>query len=451
MSVLSKLPQSNKGGAVSGASSEMARITGSTYSTIQHMQDIFHSAGVSSGGGITDDTDGTITVASGTGFIRATNSAVAEILFADWASEAGANVALTDNDMNYLYVEYNSGTPQVVATITKRTDENTNLFLGTVYRSGTTLHVTETTRVIVGDHAFQMIARLRETMPFMRVSGGISSETGTRNIAVTAGTWWEDLTRFTTDAIDTSGADTFTYYYSDGGSGWTAVTSQSAIDNTQYDDGDGGLGTLSQAKYGIHWLYLGQDGDFYILYGTVDGSLTEANDAGVPSSVPPHFDEAHARLIGKIVIQKSASTFTSIQSLFNGEFSLETATDHGGLIGLSDDDHTQYKMIAPRSATVASSATPTPDSDAVSEYTVTALAVGATFGAPTGTPSQGQNLIIRIEDDGTTRSLAWNAIYRASSDLALPTDTVATKTMYLGFKYNSTDSKWDFLALLDNI
>ncbi len=109
------------------------------------------------------------------------------------------------------------------------------------------------------------------------------------------------------------------------------------------------------------------------------------------------------------------------------------------------------KRINPNLNTIVSSATPTPVSDTTDVFTVTALALGATFGAPTGTPIGGQKLIIRIKDNAISQTLAWNAIYRASTDLALPTATVISKTMYLGFMYNSTDSKWDLLAFLDNI
>jgi hypothetical protein len=81
---------------------------------------------------------------------------------------------------------------------------------------------------------------------------------------------------------------------------------------------------------------------------------------------------------------------------------------------------------------------------------VAALGTGTTIAAPTGTPTQGQKLIVRIKDNGTARALAWNAIFRASTDLALPLITVVNKTMYLGFIYNSTDTKWDFVAYLNN-
>lgn len=105
----------------------------------------------------------------------------------------------------------------------------------------------------------------------------------------------------------------------------------------------------------------------------------------------------------------------------------------------------------PRITTVASSATPTPVCDTTDVFTVTALAEGATFGAPTGTPLNGQKMTIRILDNGTARLLSWNAIYRAGTDITLPTTTVLSKTMYLGFMYNTASSTWDLLAKCDNL
>ncbi len=102
--------------------------------------------------------------------------------------------------------------------------------------------------------------------------------------------------------------------------------------------------------------------------------------------------------------------------------------------------------ILTRVGTTASSATPTPNADTDDEFTVTALAVGATFGAPSGTPTSGQPLIIRIKDNGSAQTLAWNAIYRAIG-VTLPTTTVISKTLYLGMIYNSADSKWDVLGV----
>lgn len=115
----------------------------------------------------------------------------------------------------------------------------------------------------------------------------------------------------------------------------------------------------------------------------------------------------------------------------------------------------KYARKAPKRITSeASNATPTPNVDTTDVYILTALAEAATFGmpivTPVGTYTHGQQLIIRIKDNGTARSLGWNAVYRASTDLALPTTTILGKTLYLGFMYNATDAKWDLLAKLDN-
>jgi hypothetical protein len=118
---------------------------------------------------------------------------------------------------------------------------------------------------------------------------------------------------------------------------------------------------------------------------------------------------------------------------------------------ITDGSHLNYNDssadIDPlhRTATVASSATPTPDSDATDIYTVTALATDPTFGAPTGTPVNGQKLLIRIKDDGTGRTVGWNAAYRSVA-ATLPTETTASKTSYVGLIWNSTSSTWDCLA-----
>jgi hypothetical protein len=97
--------------------------------------------------------------------------------------------------------------------------------------------------------------------------------------------------------------------------------------------------------------------------------------------------------------------------------------------------------------TIASSSTPTPTRTTTrTKLNITALAANATFGAPSGTPSDGDSLIIRVKDNGTARTLAFNAIYRALG-VSLPTTTVISKTMYLAMIYNAADSKWDVLAV----
>lgn len=148
---------------------------------------------------------------------------------------------------------------------------------------------------------------------------------------------------------------------------------------------------------------------------------------------------------------------TGTLPLANGGTNATDAAGARSSLGLGNVDNTSNATeraatrtlsgarITARIGTTASSATPTPDADANDQYNVTALAAGATFGAPTGTPTDGQKLLIRIKDNGTARALAYNAAYRAIG-IALPTTTVINKTLYLGMVWNAADSKWDVLS-----
>jgi hypothetical protein len=103
------------------------------------------------------------------------------------------------------------------------------------------------------------------------------------------------------------------------------------------------------------------------------------------------------------------------------------------------------KRINPRVVTIASGATITPNGDTSDQVIVTALAINTTIAAPTGTPVDGQKMIIRITSDATPRTISWNAIYRAIG-ITLPTTTVASKTFYVGLVYNALATKWDAIA-----
>ncbi|MDD4111362.1 MAG: hypothetical protein PHS54_07505 [Clostridia bacterium] len=107
------------------------------------------------------------------------------------------------------------------------------------------------------------------------------------------------------------------------------------------------------------------------------------------------------------------------------------------------------KRITPRVISAASYTTDTGTSLDVStcdQFEITAQAGALLFNAPGGTPLGGQKLIIRIKDNGTARALTYNAIFRAMGN-ELPSTTVVSKILYMGFIYNATDTKWDLVAV----
>jgi hypothetical protein len=179
-------------------------------------------------------------------------------------------------------------------------------------------------------------------------------------------------------------------------------------------------------------------------------ALTSSNITGTAAGLSATLGPA---LGGTGVANNAANTITftgnyGLGLTLSGATSLTLPTS-GTVATLAGSETLTNKRITQRVGTTASSATPTPTGDDSDLYTITALAEDAAFAAPSGTPTNGQKLMIRIKDNGTARALSWNAIYRAG-DIPLPTTTVSGKTMYLGFVYNKADSKWDLVAFVNN-
>lgn len=100
--------------------------------------------------------------------------------------------------------------------------------------------------------------------------------------------------------------------------------------------------------------------------------------------------------------------------------------------------------------TAASDATSiTPDGDTADVVTqANTQALGTlTINSPSGTPTNGQELTLRIKSTNA-HTYSFNAIYRGSLDTPLPTThSGSSLTDYLKFIYNSADSKWDLIAI----
>ena len=104
------------------------------------------------------------------------------------------------------------------------------------------------------------------------------------------------------------------------------------------------------------------------------------------------------------------------------------------------------KRIDPRVTSAASASSLTPSIATADIYAYTALAAGLTINAPTGTPVDGDKLIFRLLDNGTARSLTWDATYTVIG-VTLPTTTTASKTTYVGCIYNANNTRWDVIAV----
>lgn len=131
----------------------------------------------------------------------------------------------------------------------------------------------------------------------------------------------------------------------------------------------------------------------------------------------------------------------------NKKLTFEDANEIKAVVNTNETALNLKATIAPRIQSVVSSATVTPDADANDMVVITSQAAALTLANPTGTPSQGQGLIVRIKDNGTSRAITYGSEFRGIG-VSLPALTVISKTLYLAFIRNSTDTKWDLVGVM---
>lgn len=279
--------------------------TGSGLEVVDDLLHLFWSAGAITGFALTDNMDGTINLALGTAYLR--TSAVESSPLAYFEVAATVSLPMTGDALNYVYLDYNSGSP-VVAASTNVADFNclNKCILHLVQTAGTDLYYQSVIAQNV-DSNRKLRRRFFETELMHRAQGLILSSTLLKP-NVSAGIIYFALTKKDVAAFDTNVADTFTYVYDNAGL-WTRVTAQTSIDNLKYSGG-AGLVTMTNNKWKCDWLYLIPDSPdtYFIVYGdTQYNSYADASMADPPSSLPPEL-LGMGLLLGRYVVKKSSTT-----------------------------------------------------------------------------------------------------------------------------------------------
>lgn len=314
--------------------------------------DFMWSAGVLSGGDITNNGDGSISISSGEAMLRTSASDTAPLK--SLAFPARNNIALVNNTTNYLFASYNGGNP-IVETSTVITDFNCldKCHLYTVVREGTELSILDGRKQNV-DANRKLRRKNYETNPFAHVAGGTVLGNVGRHLTVSAGAFYYSLEKMAHNAFNTSLAGTlddrvFEAYYRNGSGGWTEVSDIKELDNLHYDDGSGTLATLDEGVYGVFWVYIvmGQNPRIAVVYGRENNSdIDSAKAIATPQDVPPSISGAGA-LIGRIIFQKNGDSGSPdlVESAFSNTFANGGNHDHGSMNGLDHDDHLQYALL----------------------------------------------------------------------------------------------------------
>ena len=122
------------------------------------------------------------------------------------------------------------------------------------------------------------------------------------------------------------------------------------------------------------------------------------------------------------------------------------------LVGTTAAQTLTNKRITKRVGSTTSSATPTINTDNYDVYELTAQAADITSFTTnlTGTPTEGQPLIIKITDNGTARNITWGASFESAGNILLPIITTVSTQMTIGFIWDATNSKWSIAGLTGN-
>ncbi len=254
-------------------------------------------------------------------------------------SFSSGQLTLPDNQSNYIYINSNS----LLVFSSSRPSSVSNIILGRVSTLSGSVAFIERSPLAADNLGNKYDLQFRKTVGSIFASGGNVTENGTRGLSITAGEYFYGANQY----IFSGGVFNFDAYYHDGA---FTKEAQSQVSNTQYDFNQSGLISIPSGHYVKHDLYtIGNEQKFMLVYGQSSNSgIAEARDA---SPTPPSsFTDAVVKLAGIIVQEGQTNIIEIIDERprlgFSSTGGSSSASDHGNLTGLTDDDHPQYLLTS---------------------------------------------------------------------------------------------------------
>jgi len=293
------------------------------------------SGGVITAGGGT----GKVIVSPSIGFIKATNTDTGAIKY---FTTPQCTLTMVDSAVNYIFVYYNAGTPRCTSTTNRDAIHTGDQFtLGRAYRLTADLDVMSM-GTSLANYQRRQNERLLARGNMERMSGcELSGITGCY-LKSTGGVFYVGNDKLTTGDFASDTVNFEHYYYKYKGA-WLEFAATGKIDSLRYNlstvAGSESLRTLSAGNYGVHWIYMCFGGDLNVIMGVRDyNTLAAAETSSAPATVPDYISKFNI-LVGRIIIKKSASTFTNITSAWASTFANSPVTSHNDLAGLNDADY----------------------------------------------------------------------------------------------------------------
>ncbi|CAB4131032.1 hypothetical protein UFOVP122_49 [uncultured Caudovirales phage] len=233
-----------------------------------------------------------------------------------------------------------------------------------------------------------------------------------------------------------TGAATLTGYVK--GSGTSALTASATIPTSDLS------GTLAVANGGTGQTTY-TDGQLLIGNSTGNTLAKATLSPGTGISITNGSGTISIAATGTVFSYPSAGVVVSTGSAWGSSLTAPA----GALVGTTDAQTLTNKAITPRvPAAIAdgTSVTLNCDTTDLAYQTNTQAAGTLTMNAPTGTPTNGQKLVFRLQATNA-QTFSWNSIFSGSVDQSLPTvSSSGSKYDYMGFVYNTQNTKWNMVA-----
>jgi hypothetical protein len=246
---------------------------------------------------------------------------------------------LINNDTNYIYIDYNGGSPiYVVDTLDGAINDSNVLRYLTVYRLNNFLHILEYGNEGAG-LANKLNNRIIQTERIIRESGVELGLSASGVVTISEGLVWNGTNRININSVDSTNDIFFSNYHVSGV--WSFTTSNTTINNFYYDDGVD-LVVASASKYLTNWYYRGLEVNDHI-YEVVSRNQYDNVSEAQLSKVPPlpELITSHAFLVGRIIIEVGSQSGL-IESAFNTFFQPSNVTSHADLNNLQGGGPGEY-------------------------------------------------------------------------------------------------------------
>lgn len=229
------------------------------------------------------------------------------------------------------------------------------------------------------------------------------------------------------------------------------------------------IGTLSAPRVATLPAASAVAAGYWLVVGDASGSVTTTNTITVTRAGSDTINGATTVVIGspygaRRLVSDGTSTWTFDGGVLRASQNLSdlqsTATAKTNL-SLNNVDNTSNatERAATRTLTNARitkrvvvvnapGATPSINSDNndIARFTGLAAAITSMTTNLTGTPVDGDSMVVEFIDNGTARAITWGTSF-ASTTVTLPTTTVISTRLRCAFMWNTTTTKWDLVGV----